>query len=154
MSRIKRKTLKRIKEIQAGGGVVFKYIDTPTPYVLLIKRNGIWDIPKGKLEKGEDLEECAIREVAEEVNADLPQSLAHLINTQHTYREKGREILKTTYWYVMRFNSEQHFTPQQEEGIEEVAWTSLDKAKAMVGYQNLKEVLVAFEDWLEQNPNL
>jgi len=148
----KKKTLVKIKSIKAGGGVVFKeQPKEPTqPLVLLIYRNGFWDLPKGKLEKGESIIECARREVAEEVNSDIPLSLYELPTTYHEYTEEKKTIVrygKTTYWYVMQFESEQEFTPQLNEGITEVAWVPLEKAKKMVDFDNLKAVLNSFEEW-------
>ncbi len=142
--------LKRIKvknkKIKAGGGVVYRRIKEEVQ-VLLIFRNGIWDIPKGKLEKGESISECASREVMEEVHAsELPEILNELVATEHSYEEKGKYILKTTWWYTMRFNSAQSFTPQKKEGITEVKWTEIDKAIEIVGFDNLKQVLLDFKE--------
>lgn len=150
--RKKTKALVKIKRIKAAGGVVFKeQLKDPTqPLVLLIFRNGFWDLPKGKLEKGESLIECARREVAEEVNSDIPLSLHELPTTYHEYTEEKKTTVrygKTTYWYVMQFERDQKLTPQLNEGITEVAWVPLEKAKQLVGFENLKTVLDSFEEW-------
>ena len=34
--------------------------------LLMIFRRGKWDLPKGKLDKGETFERCAVREIEEE----------------------------------------------------------------------------------------
>ncbi len=148
----------KIKQIKAGGGVVFKKnketTSTSQPLVLLIYRNGFWDIPKGKLEKGESIMECALREVAEEINADLPTALYELPTTYHEYnepRKNYKRMGKTTHWYVMQFEHEQDFEPQLNEGITKVEWVGLDEAKKRVAYDNLKFVLEAFEEWYLQN---
>ena len=53
----------------AGGGVV---VTGRSRDILLIRRHGIWDLPKGKRERGEAVQDCALREVAEETGvADL-----------------------------------------------------------------------------------
>ncbi len=143
----------KIKPIEAGGGVVFvaQESNSENPLVLLILRNGYWDLPKGKLEKGESIEECACREVAEETNSELPIALHKLPTTYHEYKEKNKKYGKTTHWYVMRFPNEQaNLTPQEEEGIEEVAWVPLDEALEKVGFDNLKDVLNSFRTWLSK----
>ncbi len=141
----------KTKLIEAGGGVVFKAQEghAENPLVLLIFRNGFWDLPKGKLEKGELIAECACREVAEETNSELPIILHKLPNTYHEYIEKNKKYGKTTHWYVMRFQNEQsNLLPQEEEGIEEVVWKPVNEALEKVGFDNLKDVLNSFKNWL------
>ncbi len=141
----------KIKPIEAGGGVVYdnQKGSAENPLVLLIFRNGFWDLPKGKLEKGELIAECASREVAEETNSELPIILHKLPNTYHEYKEKGKNYGKTTHWYVMRFPNEQtNLLPQEKEGIVEVVWKPLDEALEKVGFDNLKDVLNSFKTWL------
>jgi 8-oxo-dGTP pyrophosphatase MutT (NUDIX family) len=137
----------KTKNIEAGGGVVFKKSPKKEVLVLLIYRNGVWDIPKGKREKKESRKMCARREVMEEVNADsLPIIVEDLVSTYHSYQEKGNLYNKTTYWYSMEFeNSDQSFSPEVSEGIEKVEWVELDKAISNVGYKNLIPVLEDFQ---------
>ncbi|MDZ7716003.1 MAG: NUDIX domain-containing protein [Balneolaceae bacterium] len=135
-----------MEKIIAAGGVLFK-VKKGDIYVLLIYRRGVWDLPKGKLEKGEDIEECAIREVKEEVGCSTPKSFGKLTTTYHEYEESGVDYGKTTHWYAMKTATENDFTPEVEEDIQKVAWVSLEKAVSKVGYNNLKEVLVSFKEW-------
>ena len=136
----------KTKSIEAGGGVVFRKFGLETQ-VLLIYRNGVWDIPKGKREKKETREECARREVMEEVNADsLPKVIDPLKNTFHSYIQKEKLYNKTTFWFSMFFEKDQNFSPQTSEGIEKVEWAGLQEAKQKVGYKNLVDVLVDFEE--------
>lgn len=137
----------KIKPIDAAGGVVFRVNENDSTEVLLIYRNSIWDIPKGKKEKGESNKECARREVMEEVNAsELPEIRDTLVTTFHTYKTKKKEYHKTTYWYSMEFKTEQEFKPQIEEGITKVEWVELSEAITKVGFSNLKEVLIDFQE--------
>lgn len=125
--------------ITAAGGVVLRKPNDENE-ILLIYRNGQWDLPKGKCELGETIEACARREVAEEVGIPEPEILRSLGTTQHEYVQSGEHILKTTHWYLMETESVQ-FKPQLEELIEEVAWVHLDKAILQVGFENLRKVL-------------
>lgn len=127
--------------VTAAGGVLYKVGSTPKK-VLLIKRNGFWDIPKGKLEDGETIEECAVREVEEEVGAEDLSIEKFLCDTYHTYRADGKKYGKTTHWYLMKFeDSDYKFSPEVKEGITEVKWEKLEKAKKIVEFQNLVDVL-------------
>ncbi|MCW9707875.1 NUDIX domain-containing protein [Aliifodinibius sp. 1BSP15-2V2] len=132
----------------AGGAVVRKAEDQSEPQVLLIFRRGVWDLPKGKLEESETVEECAVREVAEEVGlSGKPQIISALPETYHEYELEEEYFGKTTYWYLMMLDSDtETFKPEHEEGIEKVQWHPLSDAKQKVGYDNLLEVLEAV-DW-------
>lgn len=137
----------KTKDIEAGGGVVFRISEEQEIQVLLIYRNGVWDIPKGKREKKESREMCARREVMEEVNANsLPKIVVELVTTYHSYQEKGKLYNKTTFWYGMTFEDNgQNFKPQTSEGIEEVEWVAIDTSISKVGYANLVLVLKDFK---------
>lgn len=118
------------------------------PEVLLIFRREVWDLPKGKREAGETPETCARREVAEEIGlSDLPEIRTYLTDTFHSYEEKGRHLEKQTFWYAMRSDQEA-LTPQEEEGIKKVEWMKLNEAVERVAYDNLRDVLNVFGNWL------
>lgn len=140
-----------VKPITAAGGVVYRPYQTDTvPEVLLIYRRGVWDLPKGKHEEGETIRECAVREVAEEVGlGKFPEITKQLPDTYHEYRQDGSHYGKTTHWFAMQLREkpEKGFSPQQVEDIEKVEWYSFDKARQLVGYENLVAVLDAFKSW-------
>lgn len=117
--------LQSIKEqmtvVQAAGGLVHVQGEE----VLLIYRRGKWDLPKGKLDEGEDLAACATREVEEETGVAHLRIEELLMVSYHTYREREELILKETYWYLMAANEPQPFTPQQDEDIEKCEWVKM-----------------------------
>ncbi len=135
-----------ITPITAAGGLVYKSQKKNQPQVLLIFRNGVWDLPKGKMED-ETVQECAVREVAEEIgSSEFPIIKQKLTETYHEYEQEGVRYGKTTYWFSMQFQEiDDSFNPQTEEGIEKVKWVPLTKAKELVGYENLVGVLKSFE---------
>lgn len=130
-----------VVQLTAAGGVLYQAGTFPKK-VLLIKRNGFWDLPKGKLEEGETLEECAVREVEEEVGVKNLSTEKFLCETYHTYQENGQTYGKTTAWYSMKFeNPHYDFKPQRDEGITDVKWVNIDRARSMVEFENLVMVL-------------
>jgi len=104
--------------IQAAGGLVY----TEQSEILLIFRKGKWDLPKGKLDEGEDLEECALREIEEETGAQNLTLEKPLHITYHTYHEKGKHILKESHWYLIRTPKATELQAQTEEDIEKCEW--------------------------------
>ena len=113
---------KHYKIIEAAGGLVFN----DQQEILAIYRRGSWDLPKGKIDKGESIEQAAVREVEEETGIQNIQLGDHLIDTYHTYRLKnGKRVLKKTYWYIMH-TSDTKLTPQAEEDIEKAIWIKPD----------------------------
>ena len=106
-------------ELAAAGGVV----RDDEGHVLWIQRNGKWDLPKGKLEPGERLEEAAVREVEEETGITDLTLTGDAFTTFHTYEAEGVVHLKTTFWYPMRHAGTQtKGIPQAIEGISDVTW--------------------------------
>ena len=105
--------------IEAGGGLVFN----SRGEFLTIKRNGVWDLPKGKLEKGEDFETAALREVKEEVGLKELALVHPIISTYHTYSIKRERILKKTRWFEMQYSGSDEPVLQAEEGIVDYRWT-------------------------------
>ncbi|MGM0745282.1 NUDIX hydrolase [Rhodohalobacter sp.] len=129
-----------MKIIKAAGGVLYNKEKSP-PSILLIKRNGVWDLPKGKLEEGESIKECAVREVAEEVGVSSPRIREFLCETYHEYEMNGDEVGKKTFWYSMETTQTENLKPQKEEGITDLGWVEASEALESVGYQNLMKVI-------------
>ncbi|HUF09659.1 MAG TPA: NUDIX hydrolase [Rhodothermales bacterium] len=106
--------------------------------VLLIFRRGVWDLPKGKLNKNESIETAALREVEEEVGAANLRVISPLGTTMHGYPEGKRYAVKTTHWFLMETTSVS-FTPQLTEQIEAARWVAWDQAREMLGFDTLRE---------------
>ena len=106
--------------IEAAGGSVYN----DRNQLLMIFRNGKWDLPKGKLEVGENIEQCAIREVEEECGVSGLIITQQLQETYHTYEINGQKILKCTYWFEMKSSFKGNLVPQTKEGITAVVWVN------------------------------
>lgn len=124
--------------IEAGGGVV----RNPKGRILFIKRKGKWDLPKGKLEVGEQIEECAQREVQEETALASLQLLGLRTITYHIYVQDQKYCLKKTSWYNMYSDATENLSPQQEEDIEVCAWKKPKKLKKLLknSFSSIQEV--------------
>ena len=134
------------KVIEAAGGIVKNQNDE----ILFIRRMNKWDLPKGKIEKEESLEQTALREVEEETGLHELILEKFLNNTFHIYIERnGEKILKTTYWFKMSYVGNEKPIPQIEEGISEVSWKNEDAIKSEVlpnTFKNIKLILDEYWD--------
>jgi len=132
------------KFIEAAGGIVQN-----DNQFLFIKRNGCWDIPKGKIEKNESPESAAIREIKEECGLIGELAIRRKLNdTFHTYEFKNKSVLKKTHWYILDFTGDLSTKPQLEEGISEVTWMTKDKFQFIKShtYSSVIDVLDCFEN--------
>ena len=108
------------REVNAGGGLV---ANRRGDY-LLISRNGLWDLPKGHQDPGEDISITALREVQEETGIDQLQLKDLICITDHCYRRDGIWHLKHTWWYDMLYTDPTDLTPQREEDITKASWVA------------------------------
>lgn len=123
---------KRIKKqltlIKAAGGLV----KNEKGEYLIIYRNQKWDLPKGKVEKGEEIKVAAVREVEEECGVTIEKRTKRICKTYHVY-EMGRElILKRTSWYKMKVKGSPKLIPQTEEGITQAVWVAPQHIEAKI----------------------
>ena len=100
--------------IEAAGGLV---VDDAAK-VLMIFRNGRWDLPKGKLEPGERIEELQRKEP--------------ITHTFHCYRIREQWVLKRTAWYHMRYVGGQRPQPQTVEGITRAEWIEPERVPELL----------------------
>ena len=139
---------KKLPVVVAGGGMVYN----KKGEILFIYRNGKWDLPKGKLEKNETIEECAIREVQEETGVQDLQITNFLQTTYHVFKRNNKFKLKVTYWYKMTSDYEGELIPEPSEGIKKVKWKNFEKCQKALGksYENIK--LLFPKEYLIKHP--
>ena len=113
---------RRMRYVRAAGGIV----TAPDGTMLLILRNGRWDLAKGKVEAGETLLQAALREVEEETGIAPAASGTTPVKTYHLFNLYGGWHLKQTSWFPMTAEK-QTGTPQQEEGITAIEWVAADE---------------------------
>ena len=111
--------------IIAAGGLV----QNSKGEILLIYRRGFWDLPKGKLDAGESIPDCAIREVQEETGLKSIELGPFICTTTHAYYDKwlSKEVEKHTHWYAMLSLANETLVPQTEEDIEKIEWVPMEQ---------------------------
>ena len=137
-SKVINKVKKMFKIIKAGGGVVKNNKEE----ILFIYRLKKWDLPKGKLDKGESIKQCAKREVEEETKVKVKLE-KKITSTWHTYTSKKKFILKKTTWYKMYSLDSSKMKPQKKENIEKVEWMKNSTIKEILlnSYKTLNHVM-------------
>lgn len=126
--------------IDAAGGLVKNELGE----VLMIHRKGFWDLPKGKIDRGETPHLAAIREVREETGLAVLEIVRDLHPTYHIYTAGGKLMLKRTYWFEMRSDSTQPIRAQISEGISLVKWTPVKAIHCILthSYASIRELLL------------
>lgn len=136
-----------VKIIAAGGLVTNEHNE-----LLMIFRRGKWDLPKGKLDEGETIEACAVREVEEETGINNVELGALVGLTYHEYFDRfvNDEAIKETHWYAMKVEGSPTPTPQAEEHIEKIIWADDAAIKECLqnSYQNIIDIIAKFKgEW-------
>ena len=117
------------KMLQAAGGLVLNNKDE----ILMIHRFDHWDFPKGHVEKGEEVKDCAMREVEEETGVEDLSITNSLANVYHIYDYKDKWVLKETFWFLMYSEYVGALKPQLEESIMAAKWVPLDFLNEYIG---------------------
>ncbi len=143
-NKLKENFFKNFKIIEAAGGIV----QNDKKELLFIYRLKKWDLPKGKIEKGEQEEVCAMREVTEETGVKNLELKKKVGETYHVYDEFGKHFLKIVHWYHMTCSSAQYLMPQTEEYITDIKWISPINIKDSLTntYPSIKNILSTFFD--------
>ena len=130
--------------IIAAGGLV----QNTNGEILLIFRRGFWDLPKGKLDDGELIPECAIREVQEETGIQTLDLGPLICTTKHTYFDTwlNKDVEKHTHWYTMLSLANETLVPQTEEDIEKIEWVTIENLPQYLRqtYPTIRTVFEAF----------
>ncbi len=115
------------KVIEAGGGLVLNSQN----YLLVIRRLDRWDLPKGKIETDENVEEAALREVEEECGVSGLRIIRRLPTSYHFYEGRKQRILKLSHWFLMHYGGNQKLVPQTEEDITQAFWAKTNEIEKL-----------------------
>lgn len=134
-----KKFLKKLPNVIAGGGKVFNNKNE----ILFIYRNDKWDLPKGKAEGKETIEETSIREVTEETGVTGLKITKPIDTTYHIFKRNGRHKIKITYWFEMKTSFNDILNPEVNEGITKVEWLNTQQVKEALknSYANIQALV-------------
>ena len=134
--------LKCFPLVEAAGGLV----QHANGKILFINRNNKWDLPKGRIEKGENIIDAAVREVIEETGVKDLIVKKPLHVTYHILSKNKKYKLKKTYWYFMYTSYNGILVPQIEEGILRAVWKKESEIPELMKniYENIKILIKNF----------
>jgi 8-oxo-dGTP pyrophosphatase MutT (NUDIX family) len=133
------KRTRATREVSAGG-VVYRLEDGRPLFLLIRDSYRNWGFPKGHLEKDENPEAAALREVAEETGLSDLVVRGELATIDWHFRFRGKLIHKVCHFFLME-SAFARTSPQREEGITACRWVPIDEALALISYANAREVL-------------
>lgn len=141
---LKKKFFHHFTCVEAAGGIVLN----EQRDLLMIFRRGKWDLPKGKLDAGEDPAAGALRETEEETAVTGLTLRKKIGETYHAYDEFGKHVMKTTHWYFFTCTGRPSLQPQTNEDITEAKWVASSAiAEPMANtYASIREILSIFFD--------
>ncbi len=142
LNELKKAFFKNFTQIEAAGGIV----ENENHQLLFIERLGKWDLPKGKIEKGEKEEDAASREIEEETGVKNLTLKNKIGETYHTYNAFGKNFIKTTHWFYLMCKNDQQLTPQTEENITAIQWVNKNELEIQLSntYPSIKDILKSF----------
>lgn len=124
-----------------AGGVVFRRLPAGVEILMIQDHKGRWTIPKGHVEKGESLEETAVREVSEETGLFATKIRDKLDNIHFFYRKGGKLIFMTTCVFLMEsLDPTEVLKNGDSEGIIAVKWFSKDEALKLIEYKDTEKL--------------
>ncbi len=134
-----------MKEQFSAGFILFRMNNKDREYLLLHYPHGHWDLPKGKIEKGESKQEAALRELKEETG--LAAVIVDGFEEQLSYffRHKGELISKTVYFFIAEAGPGEVILSDEHIGF---AWLSYQEALERLNFDNAKEILKKAEQFL------
>ncbi len=129
-----------VREFTAGG-VVYRRMPSGIDILMIQDHKGRWTIPKGHVEKGESLEETALREVEEETGLGAMKIQGKLDNIHFFYRKGGKLIFMTTCVYLMEaLDPSEALKGGDSEGIIDVKWFAKDEALKLIEYKDTEKL--------------
>ncbi|MEE8184867.1 MAG: NUDIX hydrolase [Thermodesulfobacteriota bacterium] len=141
--------MRTVQQISSGG-VVFRQVADKVEIALIAVKGGkVWELPKGRVEKGEDIARTAHREVNEETGLDS-RTIKKIDHIQYFYchKEAGEtnRFFKIVYFFLMEFTGGD--VTDHDSEVDECRWFLIDEAIEKVEYDNEKDILRKAEEMI------
>jgi len=134
----------------SAGAIIFRKEGDKIFYLLLHypseSKKEYWGLPKGRIEKGENLEEAAKREVYEETGLkDIKFIDGFKEKEEYFFVREGKKIFKTVKFLLMETKNEEIKISWEHLGYK---WLLYDEAKEQISFKNAKEIIQKADDFI------
>ncbi|MCS6818106.1 MAG: NUDIX hydrolase [Blastocatellia bacterium] len=145
--------MRTLRQVSAGG-VVYRWTQSRPEVILIARDHGkVWCLPKGLVERGEGVQEAALREVREEtgVRGEIVGKLGQ-INYWYVGREGEEPVrfFKTVHFYLMRYLEGD--VQRHDWEVEDARWFPLEEAIARATYKGEREILEKARRMIMERP--
>ena len=132
--------MSQVKKQVSSGGVIFRKGEGGIEVALIKVKGERWALPKGLVDKGEDLADTAIREVREETGLE-GRLIDKLGDIEYWYfsKEDQTKYHKSVHFYLIEYKGgsiEDH-----DWEVEEVRCFPIDEAIKVLSYKSEKEIM-------------
>lgn len=128
----------------SAGGVVYRKCDDEIIRVALIRDQNTqnWILPKGRIEKGETLEDTSLREVKEETGLKSLQLIAKIGTTNYSFRTKQKDKFRKEVHFFLYCNEhgDGNICVEQEH-FDKGQWFTKEEAIEKIGFIAQKKIL-------------
>ena len=129
----------RVRTANAAGGVVVRGSDDSLEVVVAGRESDkTWVFPKGTPDRGESVEETALREVREETGLDV-DIVAPLGAIDYWFAVPGERVHKVVHFFLMRARGGD--VSRHDHEYDHVKWVSIDEARQLLSYDTYREIL-------------
>jgi 8-oxo-dGTP pyrophosphatase MutT (NUDIX family) len=140
------------KDVVAAGGIVVRQGKRGIEVLLIQKKDsGAWTLPKGHLEVGEQLENCALREMTEETGLKV-RLKGKAGQISYSYHRDGFLVHETVHYFLAEPLTFEEPSPDFHE-VQQVVWLPLVEATQKLTYPNERDLLVKLKNILLGSSN-
>ncbi|MDE1860464.1 MAG: NUDIX domain-containing protein [Candidatus Micrarchaeota archaeon] len=129
----------------SAGAFVYMKKGSELRFLLLLKSNGEYDLPKGHIEKGESAEAAAIREIKEETGLTVSLVPFFRAQTQYFFYERKKKVLKRVKFFLAETDTEKVVISYEHKGYE---WANYDEAVIKLKFKDLVRLMPVVREYI------
>ncbi|MFN3477739.1 MAG: NUDIX hydrolase [bacterium] len=137
------------KRVVSAGGVLF-WKSGGNILVCIVRRKGknIWILPRGRVEKDENMENTVVREVKEETGV-LSRVIRKIGVIKYSYYSPFDQTYydKEVHFYLLKISKQEKFVPNEE--IQDRVWATVEEAMNKLSYEKEKKILLKALEYIK-----
>jgi len=130
-----------VKKHTSAGGLIARKTDKAVEVALIGRKKDekvIWQIPKGLVEEGEEIEKTAQREVREETGLK-GEVLKKIGEIGYFYWFEGEKVFKTVHFFLLKYT--EGSTADHDDEVDYARWFKIGEAESALNYKSEKEIM-------------